>query len=78
MTIPSVKYAEMDSLTKADLCGLVHHGHLDAAAVRPGEGQVLGVGELKLFLPDAPERHSVNQGHLLTVAPPGGFHLGLA
>lgn len=64
------------SLTEADLCSLVHHGHLDGAAIRQGERQVLGVGEL--FLPDAPERHSVDEGHLQTVAPPRGFYLGLA
>lgn len=68
----------MDSLTEADLCSLVHHGHLDGAAIRQGERQVLGVGELKLLLPDAPERHGVDQGHLQTVAPPRGFNLGLA
>lgn len=67
-----------DCLTEADLRSLVHHGHLDGAAVRQGEGQVLGVAELKLFLPDAPEGHSVDQGHLQTLAPPGGVGLGLA
>lgn len=65
-------------LTKADLGRLVHHGHFDGAAVRQGEGQVLGVGELELLLPHAPEGHCVDQGHLQAVSPPQSFDLGLA
>lgn len=56
----------------------MHHGHLDGAAVRQGEGQVLGVGEEELFLPDAPEGHRVDQDHLRPVAPPQGLRLRLA
>lgn len=66
------------SLTKADLCRLIHHGHLDGTAIRKDEGQVLGVGEEELFLPDAPEVHCVDQDHLQSVAPPQGLCLGLA
>lgn len=65
-------------LTKADLGRLIHHGHFDGAAVRQGEGQVLGVGELELLLPHAPEGHRVDQGHLQAVSPPQSFDLGLA
>lgn len=52
------------SLTKADLCRLIHHGHLDSTPIRKDEGQVLGVGEEELFLPDAPKVHRVDQDHL--------------
>lgn len=56
----------------------MHHGHFDGAAISQGEGQVLGVCELELFLPDAPEGHGVDEGHLQTLAPPpGGVSLGL-
>lgn len=65
-------------LTKADLCGLIHHGHLDGASIREDEGKVLGVGEQKLFLPDSPEAYGVHQGHLHPVTPPQGLSLGLA
>lgn len=68
----------MASLTKADLCSLVHHGHLDGGPVTQGEGQVLGVGEQELFLPDSPEGHRVHQRHLQPVTPPQGLCLGLA
>lgn len=68
----------MASLTKSDLGSLVHHGHLDGAPIREDEGQVLRVGELELFLPDAPEGHRVYQGQLQPVAPPQGLRLGLA
>lgn len=68
----------MASLTEADLRRLIHHRHLDGAPVRHDEGQVLGVGELELLLPDAPEGHRVYQGHLQPVSPPQSFHLGLA
>lgn len=70
--------AWMAFLTKADLCSLVHHGHLDGGPIREGERQVVGVGELELFLPYAPEGHCVYQGHLQPVAPPVGLYLGLA
>lgn len=49
----------MVPLTKSDLGSLVHHGHLDGGPVGEDEGQVLRVGELELFLPDAPEGHRV-------------------
>lgn len=68
----------MVSLTKADLCSLIHHGHLDGTPIREDERQVLGVGEQELFLPDAPEGHRVDQGHLQPVSPPQGLRLGLA
>lgn len=66
------------SLTKADLCGLIHHGHLDGTPIREDERQVLCVGEEELLLPDAPEGHRVDQGHLQSMAPPQGLSLGLA
>lgn len=68
----------MVSLTKADLCSLIHHGHLDDIPIREGEGKVLGISEEELFLPDTPEGHCVDQGHLQPVAPPQGLYLGLA
>lgn len=64
--------------TEADLRRLIHHGHFDGAPVTQGEGQVLGVGELELLLPNAPEGHRVDQGHLQAVSPPQRFDLGLA
>lgn len=68
----------MVSLTKADLCSLIQHRHLDGSPIREGKGQVLGVGEEELLLPDTPEGHCVDQGHLQPVAPPKGLCLGLA
>lgn len=67
----------MASLTKADLCSLIHHGHLDGTPIGQDEGDVLGVGELELFLPDAPKGHCIYQGHLQPVAPPEGLSLSL-
>lgn len=66
------------SLTKADLCSLIHHGHLDGGPIGEDEGEVLRVGEEELFLPDAPEGHGVDQGHLRSMTPPQGFSLGFA
>ena len=67
----------MVSLTKANLCGLIHHGHFDGSPIREEERQVLCVGEQELFLPHAPEGHRVDQGHLQPMAPPQGLSLGL-
>lgn len=65
------------TLTIADLCSLIHHGHFDGASIWEHEGQILSVGEHELFLPDAPELHRVDQGHLQPLTPPQSVRLGL-
>lgn len=65
------------SLTKPHFCSLVHHGDFDDASIGEGEGQVLSVGEQEVFLPHSSEDHSVDQRHLLPLAPPQSFCLSL-
>lgn len=73
-----VSVSETSPLTKANLCGLIHHGHLDHIPIWEHKRQILGVGEHELLLPDTLEGHCVDQGHLRPVSPPKSLCLGLA